>query len=751
MTDKILNDLKVAAEKHFSDSLKYCLVFGSRARKEQRKDSDIDLMCVFHKSAPLQEVTSFKKWFVKYHNENGLVPDLQYAGEYISWLELQKSIRGYGHIKTDDSVIVDQIGPLDWSGFNQYRQWLCALAGPNQMLIGDMKEFELDRVQAFSTVVLLLLLSTNSDQFTKEKIINLLLNSGKESLGFVNSKETSNYIENIFGTVTNQLVSKRILSVEENWLFIDRTKAFLELPELTSKRIFDIKNKFLGKTTTQSSTEALYRALEMGVEFIVNPEKVIDYKTEEELIGGFDEPAPELGKEMGIILKEYTNKIYSSSIHQAHPNYLAFPDAGNSIAALSASILENFTNQNLIATTKSGPSATFAEIQVIKWLRELIGYDVKSGFPKRAQEAGGIMTTGGTLANATALLAARCKSFPDSRKSGLNASKLKPILIVASETFYHYSHIASFWWLGMGEDNIVYVNNSEDYRIDCDDLVEKINQYDNGVTSKVVAVVSQAGDSRTTTIEDFNKIADICETKRVWLHVDACHGGVLIFSNNHRERIKGIERADSISIDPHKGLCIPYSASAVLFKDIENTDLFSKSTDITIKKDSFDLGQITPFMGSRPFDSLKLWFFIKHLGTKGIGELVDYRYELAKSWHKSVETSKYFCTLNEVELNSVVFSVSTHKIDLGSTEKSKVISDLNKMIHDEIYQDGIICIHTFDIFDVKRLLTDKRDRFRVLGVTLGNPHTESSSFTEIFQYIDSVAEKFIKQLKVATE
>jgi len=171
-----------------------------------------------------------------------------------------------------------------------------------------------------------------------------------------------------------------------------------------------------------------------------------------------------------------------------------------------------------------------------------------------------MMVTGGTLANTIGLLVARCRVFPESRKQGLTESNIKPILLITADTIYHYSHIAAFWWLGLGEENIVKINMLNDYRLDYNDLETKLITYNNGKTSKVVAVVAQAGDSRTTTIENFEKIALTTRKYNVWLHVDACHGGVALFSKNLKEKMQGIEMADSVSIDPHKGLGIPYSS-----------------------------------------------------------------------------------------------------------------------------------------------------------------------------------------------
>lgn len=212
--------------------------------------------------------------------------------------------------------------------------------------------------------------------------------------------------------------------------------------------------------------------------------------------------------------------------------------------------------------------------------------------------------------------------------------------------------------------------------------------------------------------------------------------------------MNGIERANSISIDPHKGLCTPYPASAVLFKDVADCSLISKSTDITIQKGSYDLGQITPFLGSRAFDSLKLWFLIKHLGTDGISELIEYRYELAKSWHAQIEQSEFFVTLNDVELNSVVFSISPKKLGKLIQERDldrEGLGKLNKLLHDQVYREGKLCIHSFDIVDVADRIATGVGKLRVLGVTLGNPYTDAQTFPEHIKYLDSLVYQIISQ------
>lgn len=751
--EKIIGHLIKEVEIHFSDELVFAVLFGSWARFENRADSDLDLMIVLRNpNTDLKKINSFKESFIKFQLENNLIPDKMYPGEYVSIFNIQKAIDGYGFITENEKVEIPPIDQNGWTSFNEYRQWLSALAGPNIFLFGDKGKFEDLKRRALSSAILIAILSEQNNILSQDEILKKLLGGGKEYLGFCDTSYTHKYIDRQLPIVLETLLAKKIIqsSGAEKSLVLNRKNALQMLPRLTEKNEMEFKKKFLGAASTETEKQILRECLEIGVDFVSNNKRrVLDYFPEDQLRARFTDPIPTEGKNLNEIVGEFKDKILSGSIRQFSQNYLAFPDSGNAISALAAEILIAFTNQNLIATTKSAPTATFAEMQVIQWLRQLIGFEGAADLPASALSVGGMITPGGTLANATALLVARCKAFPNSRKQGLYTSQIQPILIIAADTLYHYSHIASFWWLGLGEENIVFVKALDDFRLDSTDLDKKLSKYNNGKTSKVIAVVAQAGDSRTTTIEDFKKIVTITKKHNVWLHVDACHGGVLLFSKKHRQSMEGIEEAHSISIDPHKGLGIPYPSSAVLFRDADDCELISKSTDITIQKGSSDLGQITPFFGSRPFDSLKLWFLIKHLGTEGIGALVEYRYELAQKWADSIKSSRFFESLNEVKLNSVVFSVSPKKIQkwhLNLLSDQEVIGKINKLIHDSVYQEGYLCIHNFDIVDMAKKIVPEKSKLRVLGVTFGNPYTTAADFPEYIAYLDQKAEEAIKLL-----
>ncbi len=265
------------------------------------------------------------------------------------------------------------------------------------------------------------------------------------------------------------------------------------------------------------------------------------------------------------------------------------------------------------------------------------------------------MVGGGVGGNAVALLAARSRAYPNVRREGLHGIRPRPAVFVAGDTLSHYSHLASAWWVGLGEDNVIPVDVDEDFTMSVKGLARSLAEaHQDG--RECVAVIAQAGDSRTMSVDHLDEIADVAEPYGAWLHVDACHGGALLFSENRRTLLNGIARADSVvKTDGHKALCLPYACSVLLFRSPLDLQSMAKSTDITINRGSYDLGQITPFAGSRRFDSLKLWMLLRHLGVKGIGRLVDCRFNLARYWKALVDRSPIFISLNDVTINSVVF------------------------------------------------------------------------------------------------
>ncbi len=426
-------------------------------------------------------------------------------------------------------------------------------------------------------------------------------------------------------------------------------------------------------------------------------------------------PLPLQGRPLQDVIHDIRGTILPGSIHQHHKNYIAFPDKGSYAAAQYAAMLSAFTNQNLIADAKSAPTATYVEMLVISWLRELIGYKTSSGIPAHALDLGGAMVTGGTLANTLGLLGARQHAYPESKTEGMMALRKTPKIFVAGSTISHYSHYGASWWLGFGTDNVVEVACDSQGRMDQTDLSRKLaDSLSRG--AQPVAIVAVMGDSRTNTLEDLPGLYHISQRFGVWLHADACHGGVLAFDQQATTAGKHIlSYADSIAMDPHKQLGAPYSSSVILFKDPKHLAAIGSSTDITIARGSSDIGQITPFLGSKPFDALKLYALFEALGVDGICKSIHARQQITKHWHTLLAESEHFMPLHTPDLFAQAFTLKPGRMNADQ------LSEKNAQLHDTLYTNGTVVVNKFSLRDYRNLLPYGRgNKITCLGSTIGS-------------------------------
>ncbi len=714
-----INELKILIDTYFRDNLVCASLYGSRARNENEIDSNFDIIIITENPVNYDLKEKFYKKFQYFCTTNNYKYDALKPVEIIYIEDIHLALQGYGFILKDKTIIIDPIFQNGWSAFNIYRKLLASFATPSLYITGDEAAYN-SLVKKAQRCVMAIISFNNKNETKPEDLEKLLIGPGKEYLGFCQTNTTRKYIKKIY---SNQYAKKSNYSKY--------------LPDIKKYEDYKVENEYLGFYDSSESWDSLFNDVFNVSKRAFQAEPPLIYKEPDELQKMVTKNIPEKGILFNSLM-EQLDAIGRYSIHQNNLNYIAFPDSGNSKAAIAAAIFVPFLNQNMIAVDKSAPIGTFIEIQLISWLRELVGYKVNK--VESALELGGIATTGGVMANTIGLLLARANAFPNARVNGLNHEKKTPYLLIADSTLEHYSHISSFWWLGMGEENIIKVK-ANGFDFDIDDLKAKIKKYDND-DSKVVAVICLAGDSRTTSIQNIKEIYEVTSQKNIWLHVDACHGGLALFSAQKEVLCQDYHLADSICIDPHKVLGIPYSSSYCLFKDPTILNKVSKSTDITMKKGSFDLGQITPFMGSRPFDSLKLWSVINYHGMSGLKKIVDKRMNIAKKWAEMLNKSDYFQVLHNPEITAVSFTINPAVIPREIN--AETIGAINSKLHDTCYKEGWLIIHTFDLIDFQNHLSDvPKVPIRVLGTNFGNALLDQQHLTKILKYLENNVKKLI--------
>lgn len=309
-------------------------------------------------------------------------------------------------------------------------------------------------------------------------------------------------------------------------------------------------------------------------------------------------------------------------------------------------LVSSFAN-NGMAVYEMGPAATAMERAVLQHLSRALGY---------GDAAGGVLTSGGSLGNLTALAAARQAKGGDVWRRGLrNGPQL--VVLVGKTTHYSVSRAARL--LGLGDDGVVEVDVDERLRMRPDALSEAI-QKEKGRGRIPIAVVASAGSTAAGAIDPLVAIAEVCEAADVWMHVDGAHGASLALSPRRRGQLNGIERADSVVWDAHKLLAMPALVTAVVFKDgAAGARAFAQSAAYLFDDDDdswSDVGRRTVECTKRMM-SLKLYACLKAYGTRFFAEHVDRCCDLATRFAAAIEKREGLELLLQPECNIVCFRV----------------------------------------------------------------------------------------------
>ncbi|HYQ69890.1 pyridoxal phosphate-dependent decarboxylase family protein [Actinophytocola sp.] len=446
------------------------------------------------------------------------------------------------------------------------------------------------------------------------------------------------------------------------------------------------------------------------------------------------EQLPADGQPLDDLLDSMESDYLKHMPNFAAPSFAGFPDAGNSAAGTAGAVLAELVNVNMINAAFCSRGATEMEIALIRWLRQLIGYSVDEAAPASAFDVGGIPTGGGTMANFAAVLLARGRAIPNVREQGLQSASGK-LRVLLPEHIGHYTIGASLAWSGLGLDSVLYAPVS-DYRYDLTALHQVLaGARDRG--EQVIMAVAYAGDSRTMTIDNLTAIAEIVRSHfpRAWLHCDGCHGTSLLFSEAQRGRLDGLTEFDSVMMDPHKVLAVPYTNSFVLLRDPAEAAVISTESELILRQ-ARSLGQITPATGSRAFQSLRTWMLIKAMGVSGIGEMIDRRIDNARKFAEIIDETPGLVRLNDVSINSVMFTLDPSMrgapFDEDNAQRSSAVTE---NVYQEILKDGFAYLHSFRIADTgNRLGLGRAHVHPALRFMSGNALLRVEDMHEIVQH-----------------
>ena len=268
----------------------------------------------------------------------------------------------------------------------------------------------------------------------------------------------------------------------------------------------------------------------------------------EELARSLRESLPETGRPLEELLDLLFERVIPKSFNTAGPGYLAYIPGGGLPHAAVADLISDITNR-YVGVFAAAPGVATIEANAIRWFCEMVGYP---------PDAGGVLTSGGSLSNFSALVTARRKLLPENFLVGT--------LYVSDQA--HYSVAKAAMLAGFPEGSMRRIPVDGAFRIRVDALAEAIGR-DRAAGRRPFLVVGNAGTTNTGAVDDLAGLGDVARREGLWYHVDAAYGGFFALTERGRRVLAGIERADSIALDPHKGLFLPYGTGALLVRDVE--------------------------------------------------------------------------------------------------------------------------------------------------------------------------------------
>jgi len=368
-----------------------------------------------------------------------------------------------------------------------------------------------------------------------------------------------------------------------------------------------------------------------------------------DLQAGLASPLPTRGRSAGSLLNEIERTILPYLRDNGHPRFLGYVMSPPSAAGVAADLITSAIDQNLTAW-RSAPVATELERLTVDWLRQIAGLPAGSG---------GLLTSGGSLANLTALATARTQHAPAATLRGGLGQLGDSLMTVYASDQVHLSIPRAVQLLGLGTAALRTLPTDARMRLDPTALEEAI-EADRRQGNRPFCIVASAGTAATGAIDPLNRIARVARRHKLWLHVDAAYGGPLRLSPAHRALLSGIGEADSVTLDPHKWLYAPLDVGCVLFRDFEIArQAFASRGDYAAV---FETGTRTSFAYfdhgpelSRRFRALKVWMILKYHGTDRIGRRIAEELELARHLGGVLQNRDELELLAPVETSIVCF------------------------------------------------------------------------------------------------
>lgn len=375
------------------------------------------------------------------------------------------------------------------------------------------------------------------------------------------------------------------------------------------------------------------------------------------------EELPRKGAPLDEVLDLLFDRAVPLSLNTAGPGYLAYIPGGGLLHAAVGDLIADAVNR-YVGVWIAAPGMVQLEANVVRWFCEIAGYPPGSG---------GFLTSGGSLANFTAVVTARFDRLGDRLERGT---------IYASDQT-HSSVLKAARLAGFPEGSVRIVPSDETFRIRVDLLEERIAA-DRRAGREPFLLVGNAGTTNTGAVDDLQALADLAQREGLWFHVDAAYGGFFNLTERGRALLRGIERSDSVVLDPHKTLFFPYGTGSLLARDaakLEAAHALSADYLPEMRRafDLVDFCQLSPEL-SRPPRGLRVWLALKLCGIDAFARALDEKLDLARWAADRLREIEGIEIVAEPQLSTLAFRLL--KPGLGGAE----LNGLNRRLLDLINQ-----------------------------------------------------------------
>ncbi len=454
---------------------------------------------------------------------------------------------------------------------------------------------------------------------------------------------------------------------------------------------------------------------------------------------------------------EIMNNLVAHSVHTAAPTFIGHMTSALPYFVLPLTKLMAGLNQNLVKIETS-KAFTPLERQVLSMIHHLVYQqdgDFYADWMHSEKHSLGAFCSGGTIANITALWTARNYllranvEFKGVNYEGLPASLryygFDDLAILTSERG-HYSLAKAVDLLGIGRNNIIAIPTDEHNKVDVELMRQKAQELASR-NIKVMAIVGVAGTTETGNIDPLEDLAILAKEIDCHFHIDAAWGGASLLSNKYRYLLKGIEQADSVTIDAHKQMYVPMGAGMVLFKDPKLSQSIMHHAEYILRKGSKDLGRQT-LEGSRPGMALLVHACMKIIGRQGYEILINNSLEKARFFADIINKNPHFELVSKPELCLLTYryipkSVQLklqQAIEVNDLERVKQINTLldglTQFIQKHQREQGKSFVSRTRICPIKY----QREPVVVFRVVLANPLTSERILTQILEEQEQIAQ-----------